>query len=203
MIYYITVVLSRILFNLLFKKVVVRNEETFKKLKEKTGFILAPNHISNFDPVFVGAYAPPKIHFLAKKELFQNFFLGWGLRQLNALPINRAVPEKSILKHIIALLKEKEAVLVFPEGTRSKDGNLKEAKAGICMMASKAKVPILPCFVCGTNQKNGFFSRPTLTLTFGDPVYLDEFFAKAKLSKDDYRLMGEKIMSGIADAKQL
>ena len=109
--------------------------------------VLAPNHISDFDPVFVLGMILDfsRYRILAKKELFKNPFIDWFLGCLGAVPIDRGKGDTETIDRVIAECKQGTKVLVFPEGTRSKDGRLGKLKSGAFVIAAKAGADILPC----------------------------------------------------------
>ena len=117
------------------------------KVPRDRAVVLAPNHISDFDPVFVLGMILDfsRYRILAKKELFRNPFIGWFLGCLGAVPIDRGKGDTETIDRVIAECKQGTKVLVFPEGTRSKDGRLGKLKSGAFVIAAKAGADILPC----------------------------------------------------------
>ena len=117
------------------------------KVPRDRAVVLAPNHISDFDPVFVLGMILDfsRYRILAKKELFKNPFIGWFLGCLGAVPIDRGKGDTATIDRVIAECKQGTKVLVFPEGTRSKDGRLGKLKSGAFVIAAKAGADILPC----------------------------------------------------------
>lgn len=117
------------------------------KVPRDRAVVLAPNHISDFDPVFVLGMILDfsRYRILAKKELFKNPFIDWFLGCLGAVPIDRGKGDTETIDRVIAECKQGTKVLVFPEGTRSKDGRLGKLKSGAFVIAAKAGADILPC----------------------------------------------------------
>jgi 1-acyl-sn-glycerol-3-phosphate acyltransferase len=168
--------------------------------------ILASNHASYADPFFVGLGVIRRINYLAKKELFSNKFYSYFLRNLfRTIPIDREQMERATLRTIYQLLKANEILLMFPEGTRSFDGQLQEAKIGIGMIAYNTQVPIIPVYVKGSheilprNAKRIYFK--SCSVNFGPPVELKQFY-KEKKSKELYKTISEKIMEAIAQLEE-
>jgi 1-acyl-sn-glycerol-3-phosphate acyltransferase len=150
----------------------------------------------------VGLGVVRRINYLAKKELFSNKVYSYFLRKLfRTIPIDREQMERATLRTIYQLLNTNEILLMFPEGTRSFDGNLQEAKIGIGMIAYNSKVPIIPVYVNGSHDilprdaKRVYFKR--CSVFFGPPVELSRFYQKQK-SKELYKEISEKIMEAIA-----
>lgn len=111
-------------------------------------FLLASNHVSFFDPPALGCRVPRDLHYFARKSLFKGF-LGKLITALNSIPVDRGSSDVSSFKKALKVLEKGSPLLVFPEGTRSLDGSLQTAKAGIGLLAIKAGVPILPARVMG------------------------------------------------------
>ncbi|MCX7626687.1 MAG: 1-acyl-sn-glycerol-3-phosphate acyltransferase [Candidatus Sumerlaeaceae bacterium] len=116
------------------------------------GCLLVSNHASNLDPPLVAVGVPRACHTLAKRELFDLPVLGWAIRRLYAHPIDRAGVDRRALKECIDTLKAGNVLLLFPEGTRTRNGELQPAKAGAAMIALLADVPIVPVYIDGTYE---------------------------------------------------
>lgn len=116
--------------------------------QEKSGFIIASNHVSNNDPPVVGITFHGKYTFMAKEELFQkNRIFTWLITKLGAFPVKRGAKDNSAIENALESLKHGRIFVIFPEGTRSKDGELGKAKSGVTLIAAQAKVPVVPVFV--------------------------------------------------------
>ncbi|MFH2036662.1 MAG: lysophospholipid acyltransferase family protein, partial [Candidatus Zixiibacteriota bacterium] len=138
-------------------------------------FLLAGNHISYYDPPMYGSFLPRAIHFMGKKELFDNKLIGAIISRTNAHPINRRGFDRAAIKTAMELLNNGEGLLVFPEGTRSKTDNFLPPKAGIGMLARKAMVPIVPAYIHGSNKlKDCFWGREKMGLIYGAPITEEE-----------------------------
>jgi len=123
------------------------------------GLIIASNHVSFWDPPLVGAAILREAHFLAKEELFSTPLLGPLIRSVNAIPIRRGMADLSGMSRAIAAMKAGGALLMFPEGSRMRDGELHPARPGVGMMAVHADVPILPCFISGSSRPSRWLLR--------------------------------------------
>lgn len=106
--------------------------------------ILAPNHRSNWDPVWVAFVTTREISFLSKEELFQHKILGFLLKKCHVIPVKRNTGDMSAIRTCIKSLKKGELLGIFPEGTRVRDGKESEPKEGVALLASKAGAPIVP-----------------------------------------------------------
>lgn len=155
------------LFRWLFSLQVVGAEN----LPKTGGAIIASNHISLWDPPLLGTALPRPIHFMAKQELFENPVLAWVIKQLNAFPVQRGSADRVAIRKALALLEQQKIVGIFPEGTRSKTGELGMPEPGMALIAAKAGVPIVPTAIFGTNQFQGGFPLPNFSVVVGAPIY--------------------------------
>ncbi|ENH97354.1 1-acylglycerol-3-phosphate O-acyltransferase [Gracilibacillus halophilus YIM-C55.5] len=155
--------------------------------------IICSNHISNFDPPIVGITCPRVVHFLAKEELFQKKFFGTLLKKLNAFPIKRGMKDKNALRQGLGILKEGETLGLFPEGTRSKTGEIKKGLSGAGFFALRSKATVVPCAIIG-NYKG----KQPLRVVYGKPVDL-ETLRKEKASAQE---VTDKIMNDIKKIKE-
>jgi 1-acyl-sn-glycerol-3-phosphate acyltransferase len=129
----------------------------------KSGCLIVSNHVSFMDPTTVGWAVAREIFYLGRKTLFKPPFWSWFLPICNVLPIERDAHDISGLRRIIKKLKEGDAVLLFPEGTRSDDGTIQSPEPGAGLVALKAGVCVLPVRVFGTYES---LSRHTKRLRF-------------------------------------
>jgi 1-acyl-sn-glycerol-3-phosphate acyltransferase len=123
------------------------------------GLIVASNHISFWDPPLIGALLPREAHYLAKEELFSNPVFGWLIRSVNAIPIRRGMVDLTGMARAVETLRRGEALLMFPEGSRMRDGELHPARPGVGMMAVNSNVPVVPCYIAGSNRPRRWFTR--------------------------------------------
>lgn len=159
------------------------------------GVIIAANHISLWDPPLIGASFNRSIHFMAKEELFSNLIFKWVITKLQSFPVRRGAPDRTAIRYAINLLKNGEVLGVFPEGTRSRTGELGKPEAGIAMIACKARVPIVPAAIIGTNQvgKNGCI-LPQFIVKFGEPILISD----EKADKEMMDNLSNTIMQAIS-----
>jgi len=151
----------------------------------KGKLLIVANHMSNLDPPLIGSMVPREMHFAAKIQLFKQP-LGTIITYCNALPIRRSGSDKDAIKRIVGILKDGNALIMFPEGTRQgKDGGA--TKAGPGMVAALSKADILPAQIIGTHDlKQAFRNRGSLRLRFGEPIPHQQAMdaARARLPKD-------------------
>lgn len=165
------------------------------------GSIFAVNHSSFLDPIFASVASPRPIYFLARKDLFRNKFFGWLIGNVQAIPFNRDAPDTIALKNVIQILKGGNVVLIFPEGTRSPDGNLLPPHPGIGFVALKAGVPIVPAYIKGAYKilpRYGKFIRfKKARINIGEPIYLDTWLRKPHIERTDYEEVASLVMQRI------
>ena len=164
------------------------------------GVLLLSNHVSYLDPFIVGTTARREFYFMARDSIFSVPLLGNVLAMHNAYPVKRGTADRRALKYTISLLKEGHAVLIFPEGTRSKDGSLGKARDGVSFIIHNADVPAIPVYLDGANNLMPRWSkwiRPAkLSTHFGPPID----FSEARKSEDKrlmYNSMSQLIMKSI------
>lgn len=116
------------------------------------GVILASNHQSFLDPVLVGCCLPREVHFMARRSLFKNPVFGALIAGCNAFAIERDAADVKGVKEAIARLRAGCALMVFPEGTRTRDGSIGSIRPGIGMLAERAAVPIVPVLIDGAYE---------------------------------------------------
>ena len=188
----------------LFCKVVGHLEaQGVNHIPREGGVLFLSNHVSFLDPVIVGSAANREVHYMARSNAFDIPGLGQLIAVYNAYPVNRGAPDLGALRKTISLLKEGNAVLIFPEGTRSVDGTLGKARDGACFIAHRAGVPTIPVFHSGAERvlprNSKRVRRAQLTVTFGEPLELttEEFGTRREM----YQHMGNQIMEAIADLR--
>ena len=143
--YYILLPLAWIVFHIGFRVQAV-GRENLKKVRTK-GYILAPNHISAIDPVFViiTRFWGKRMIVFAKKELFEiNALLTWFFRCMGAMCVRGTKEELAAIDQTVARCKAGESLLIFPEGTREKEGKFLPPKSGLFVIAAAAAVDVVP-----------------------------------------------------------
>ena len=113
--------------------------------------IIIANHQSNFDPPLLSASIPRRVFFLAKSGLFLGHVVTWFLRSYGAFPVNREGADIRAYRWVISQLRAGNPVVLFPEGTRSRNG-MGRAKAGIAQIALQSQASILPVGIVGTHR---------------------------------------------------
>ncbi|WP_075617661.1 lysophospholipid acyltransferase family protein [Paenisporosarcina indica] len=134
------------------------------------GVLICTNHINALDPPVVGITAPRPVYFMAKAELFNAPILKPLLPKLNAFPVKRGLSDREALRRAIAILKGGEVMGLFPEGTRSKNGELGKGFSGAGFFALKGEADVVPCAIIGPYKS---FRR--LKVVYGKPIDMQPY----------------------------
>ncbi len=172
--------------------------------------IITPNHASLFDPPLVGCTMPRPVTTMGKIELFEKKtlgfkLLGWIIQRMGTFPVRRGQADRRALRMAMQVLKNGEALVIFPEGTRTRTGELGTSGPGIAMIAHATKSPVVPMYLKGTGA--GFSPmHPKFKLIhpevfFGEPLRFEEEYAR-KGDRATLDTIGTRIMSEIARLKQ-
>ena len=169
--------------------------------------ILAANHASYIDQPLVGAGLKREINYLARKSLFRFPAVGAVLRAVNSVPVDRDCGGAAGLKAILDRLLAGGGIILFPEGTRTRDGKLQPARSGIGFTVIKSNAPVVPVRVFGTYEAYGrhlIFPRPrSVAVKYGQPLLFEKLRVEAKSCskqrlKEIYRQIADEIMATIA-----
>ena len=168
--------------------------------------IIAANHESYFDPPFIGSSLPRPINYLARENIFSHWLSGFFFRGLNAVPVDREGGGAKGLKIILERLLKKNGIIIFPEGTRSFDGEMLPAQAGIGLTIIKSQAPVVPVRIWTFNafNRNRTFPKPLMmSVKFGKPLDVAPLRAKAKsCSKQELRSIYQNAAEATIDAIQ-
>lgn len=168
--------------------------------------ILASNHASFIDPPLIGCGLPRPVGFLARDSLFHYPVLGAVIRSWKAVPVDREGGGPAGLRMIMERLGSGDAILLFPEGTRTTNGELLPARSGIGLVVVKSSAPVVPVRVFGTLQAFGRhhrWPRPCpIAVKFGRPISLDGLRSESRNCsktrlKEIYQEIAKEIMTSI------
>ncbi|MGO8766310.1 MAG: lysophospholipid acyltransferase family protein [Limisphaerales bacterium] len=171
------------------------------------GVILAANHASYIDPPLVGAGLRRPINYLARESLFRFPGIGALLRSWNAVPVDRDGGGARGLKNILDRLLAGGGIILFPEGTRTRDGKLQPARSGIGLVVAKSDAPVVPARTFGTYEawgRNRKIPCPKrIAVKYGMPMRFEKLRAEAKSCdkarlKQIYQEIADEIMAAIA-----
>jgi 1-acyl-sn-glycerol-3-phosphate acyltransferase len=175
-----------------------------KNIPARGAAILAPNHIADCDPPFVALSVYRPLWFMAKRELFEIPVLGKFIEFAQSFPVDRDAPDRAALKRAEELLRAGQIVVVFPEGRLSQSGELQPLLPGALMLALRAKVPVIPVGIAGTNQVLPYSQtvpRPTLKsvrVHFSAPLCFDDLLELP--SREQRRIGAERLEAALREA---
>jgi 1-acyl-sn-glycerol-3-phosphate acyltransferase len=172
-----------------------------ERIIETGGVILAMNHQSYLDPPLVGICCRRPIYYLARKTLLDWPILGPIFPKLNVVPVDQDRADMSALKTVIRLVKAGHSTIIFPEGSRTLDGSLQPAQAGLGLVIAKTLAPVVPMRIFGAHEA---FPRGAkkirlcpITIVVGDPI----IFTGADVAgggRELYQHLSERVMDRIA-----
>ncbi len=180
-------------------RIEVRGRENLPK---EGGYIVIANHQRLIDPIIVTEAVIVKLSIMAKKELFKNKFLGAAFSSLGAFPVDRGKGDMSAIETAENNLKNKEVLLIFPEGTRSKTGELLRFKNGGALVALETGADVLPVVI---DYKNGarIFGKIVVSIL---PVIKNEELGNGEKSmhamKNATRLMQSKVSDELEELRK-
>jgi len=162
--------------------------------------IIAANHCSYLDPPLVGVACKRAIHYLARKTLLDWPVLGPIFPQLNVIPVDQENPERSALMGVIRVVRGGGAALIFPEGSRSRDGQLQAVEPGIGLIAAKTGAPVVPVWIDGSFAAfppgAKFASKKPIRVIIGQPLRMAEGI---RSGRDSYEVMAGITREALAD----
>lgn len=143
-----------------------------ENIPKNTTVIFASNHRTNADPPLISCGLKGKHSFMAKEELFKNKFFGWLIKNLGAFPVSRGKGDTAVLDKAVENLENGRNLMIFPEGTRSKDGKVHRGHSGAAVIAARSGKPIVPVgIVFGEKLK----FRTKITINYGEPIYPEDY----------------------------
>jgi CMP/dCMP kinase len=166
-------------------------------------FILASNHASFLDPLLAGCFLPRPIRSFARKTLWNSSAMAWILDNLGCIPVDRdGESDVGAFKRVMAVLKSGEGVLIYPEGTRTRDGQLQPARRGVGLLAGRLGIPVVPTRVFGTFEtlnRRQVMLRPfyRVSVTYG-PMLTPREYDPGPDVANRYDIIAGRIMDAIA-----
>jgi len=155
--------------------------------------IMAANHQSYLDPPIVGVSCKRELYYLARKSLFDRPLMGALISRVNAVPVDLSKGDLTALRTVIQLLKAGRRTLIFPEGTRSLDGQIQKARPGIGMIIAKTLAPVVPIRIFGSFEawpKGGKLRLHPIRVVVGKPI---------RFSKEDFLLANREVYQKVSE----
>ena len=204
LLYYLSWSASRFIFTTLFQRKAYHPE----RVPKSGPVIVAGNHASYFDPPLIGTGMSRDLFFLGRESLFRYRIVAWYLRQIQAVPVDRDGGGGAGLRAIMEQLRLGHGIVLFPEGTRTRDGKLQPARSGIGMIVIKSGAPVVPVRVFGTYEAFGYHAKypklNPLAVKYGHPMNFEALRAEAKSCSKDrlkriYQEIADQIMAAIGN----
>jgi len=167
--------------------------ENKERLADWTPCIIAANHLSYFDPPFIGSVLPTEISFLAKTELFEVPLFGNMIRYFNSIPVRRGSIDRATIDQVTAVLADNRSILIFPEGGRKSF----TAKPGIGIVVRETGMPVQPVYIKYSYLfKIGPIKKRKVKIYIGERIDTTHYMELPK-EKDTYRLISKEILNKI------
>ncbi len=175
-------------------------------LPKRGPYIVASNHASHLDPPIVGAFLPHQVRFFARKTLWKPGLASWWLDAVGTIPVDRdGGSDVKAIKAVLQAVKDEKVVIMFPEGTRSPDGNLQTAKPGVGMFACRTGVPVVPARIFGSYEAFGRGGKLRLctpvSVVYGKALLPADYDDPSK-GKERYQHASDVIMSRIGELQR-
>lgn len=202
--YRFTATLFFVLFKIFFRFKIINIE----KVPEKGGVIVVSNHVSHLDPLVIGAAIRHRqATYMAKSGLFKIPLIGAFVKTFS-FPVDRDTPQPSTIKEAVRRLKNGELIVMFPEGGRSKDGSLLDAKRGTGLIAALSGAKVIPAYIDGTNTVlpagAKFIRLSSIRIIFGDSIETknrESRRVESPTGKDFQERIGNDIMEAVRSLK--
>ncbi len=177
----------------------VRIEGT-EHLRQDGGFIIASNHVSSYDPVFLSlaAYREKKrINYMAKEELINIPLIGRLLRALGAFPVRRGKGDRGALDMAAKIITDGKILGIFPEGTRSKTGKLLPAKSGVAVISARTHSDVVPASIHIEGAKLRWLAK--VTIRFGKPIAYEQLSLSQEFTTPELKSASAFVMQQISE----
>ncbi len=185
---------ARALFSVLFLVIFPKKVFGTENIPEEGNFIVCSNHINWFDPTLIACTVGKnrQICFMAKEELFKIPVFNYLVTKAGAFPVKRKKADRKAIKHALDLLDNKKSLGVFPEGSRSKTGELQKPYHGTALVVLRSEVPVLPVAIKGPYK----LFKP-IKINIGKPVYLNSENQQKGFKREKIRKVSNTIMEEI------
>lgn len=192
--YYLGKPTATVLSYIVYKKMTVKGKENIPK---DGALILACNHIAFSDPAIIVAHFPRTIHFMAKSELFENYFKAAFVRNMNAFPVVRNHSDRNALRYAKDVINKGWVLGIFPEGQRIRKSSPTEAKSGVAYLARITGADVLPVCIYRALDDDGKWHR--ITLIYGKVIKNTALGFEGKNRSEELGRASELIMDRIKE----
>jgi 1-acyl-sn-glycerol-3-phosphate acyltransferase len=191
---------SRVVAQLLFRFRILHRE----RMIQSGPVILAMNHQSYLDPPLAGNACDRAIYFLARRTLLDIPVLRWLLPKLNVIPVDQEGIDRRALKALIQVVRAGNGALVFPEGSRTLDGELQPGLPGIGLVIAKTRAPVVPIRIFGAREAlprgSSRLHLHPITVVVGNPIYFSDADFEGP-GKEIYGRLSQRVMDAIAEIR--
>ncbi|MGI6606159.1 MAG: lysophospholipid acyltransferase family protein [Peptococcia bacterium] len=170
MFYKIVIIIMRLYLRIFNRWTIIGREN----IPQQGPLVLIGNHVSYWDPVILACSVNREVHFMAKTELFNVPIFRQIIKWLHAFPVKRGSPDRNALRTSSEILNNGKVLALFPEGTRSKTGELLPFQPGAALLALRAKAPIVPIMMLGSRSTFPLSIRGKIEVRIGEPMYFNE-----------------------------
>jgi len=192
--YQIAVTLSRLYLRLLARRRL--RIEGAANVPAEGPLLLACNHTSNLDPMLLGGYFPRTLFAMAKREMYFARPVAWFLAGVNCIPVDRGTADRRAVTLALEVLRRRGRLLIFVEGTRSRDGTMHRTEVGIAFLARRSGAAVLPVAICHSDDDRSDTldrrRRRQIVMRYGTP------FRVEGTDRRDHRAIADEIGERIA-----
>ncbi len=194
---FLILVISFALYPLYRLKVIGKNN-----LSKQHGYIIAPNHVAAVDPVLVAIarFVDKKMVVFAKDSLFKTALGQWFFSSVGCVAVQRGKGDTKLMDNAIAKVKNGTSSLIFPEGTRSKTGEMGKVKSGAFVMAIQSNVNIVPCYVKYKNGNSKIFSKAIVV--FDEEININDYINEQNSNSTNIRSLKDEYMKRMEALKE-
>jgi len=171
-----------------------------ENIPEQGPLLIVANHLSLADPQLLGVTLDRPVRFMAKKQLFRFKPMAYFMRSLGAFPVYRGQLDRQAMRQAYHILAQGQALVMFPEGMRSRSNQLRPAFSGAALIASRSGAPVLPVGIYGSEKTERLFwlfHRPRITVNIGRTFYLPS--SRSRLTKQELAELTNTMMQYIAE----
>jgi len=172
--YYVAIFLVRVAYSIWYNL----KFEGKENIPRGESAIYTSNHRTYADPPLVVLGVNRRFSFMAKEELFKNKFFAWLIRSFGAFPVSRGKGDSTAIDTSIEVLKKGRNLIIFPEGTRSKDGKVGKGKTGAALVAAKSGAKVVPVGIVFEGEKLRF--RTKIRVIYGKPINTAEYITNSE-----------------------